>query len=460
MCEAQPDKFICVDCKTMVQCVKGQAFTRHCIENHYCSKKPEFGGGVCYPDEPQACKCEKANSFRVDLYDPQEPCNPPENYKCPDGMVFDEATAQCQTGNGLPQCTRAGTFANPANCSVYYSCIGLQNGWLQKSFQCNSGLMYNKEKGACEDPCLYQFVCKQEGRYPDLLNQQNYFECYMLVASYGSSVTAALKATDLCGVGWRKCWKKLCHCNGRQGEGSTRSCHRRKEVPEAVPPKKESTRSCAPKKEVPEAVPPRRKYQKLCHGEGSTRSCATKKEVPEAVLPKKEVPEAVPPEKEVPEAVPPEKKYQKQCHRRRKYQKLCHRRRKYQKLCHRRRKYQKLCHRRRKYQKLCHRRRKYQKLCHRRRKYQKLATEEGSTRSCATEKEVPKLCHRKEVPEAVPPEKEVPEAVPPKKEVPEAVPPEKEVPEAVPPEKEVPEAVPPEKEVPEARAVRKWKGTR
>nr|APQ31263.1 peritrophin-like protein 1 [Penaeus vannamei] len=186
LCESQPNKFICVNCKTMVQCVKGQAFTRHCIENHYCSMKPEFGGGVCYPDEPKACKCEKANSFRVDPYDPQRffSCKnlvtPPVNYKCPDGMVFDEASAQCQTGNGLPQCTEAGTFANPANCSVYYSCIGLRHGWLQKSFQCNSGLMYNKEKGVCEDPCLYQFVCKQEGRYPDLLNQQNYFECYML----------------------------------------------------------------------------------------------------------------------------------------------------------------------------------------------------------------------------------------------------------------------------------------
>nr|AEI26265.1 peritrophin [Penaeus vannamei] len=186
LCENQPDAYMCADCKTMILCVKGQAFTRHCIEDHYCSVRPEFGGGVCYPDEPKACKCEKANSFRVDHYDPQKffVCkavgSAPLTYTCPDGMVFDVASAQCHTSGGMPPCVEPGTFANPANCSEYYSCIGLRHGWLQSSFQCNSGLMYNQDKKACENPCLYQFVCQQEGRYPDLLNQQNYFQCYML----------------------------------------------------------------------------------------------------------------------------------------------------------------------------------------------------------------------------------------------------------------------------------------
>lgn len=169
----------------MVQCVKGQAFIRHCIEDHYCSERPQFGGAVCYPDEPAACTCEKANSFRVDPYDPQRffSCqnvgSQPVVYKCPDGMEFDVATAQCKAAGTLPPCTQSGVFANPKNCSEYYSCISLRSGWLQKSFLCSNNLMYNDKTQKCEDPCNYQFVCKQEGRYPDLLNKRNYFECYM-----------------------------------------------------------------------------------------------------------------------------------------------------------------------------------------------------------------------------------------------------------------------------------------
>ncbi|XP_047501433.1 peritrophin-44-like [Penaeus chinensis] len=186
LCEKQPDKFICANCKTLVQCVKGQAFTRHCIEDHFCSERAQFGGAVCYPNEPVNCTCVTANTFRVDPYDPQRffSCKDvgsvPESYKCPDGMVFDEASAQCQTASGLPPCVVAGTFANPSDCTEYYSCISLRSGWLQKSFMCTSDMMYNEQKAACEDPCVYQFVCQQEGRYPDLLNKQNYFECYTL----------------------------------------------------------------------------------------------------------------------------------------------------------------------------------------------------------------------------------------------------------------------------------------
>ncbi|XP_047501472.1 peritrophin-44-like isoform X2 [Penaeus chinensis] len=189
LCEAQPDKFLCANCKTMVQCVKGQAFTRHCIESHYCSVKAEFGGAVCYPDEPVGCTCTKANDFSVDPYDPQRffSCKDigsmPESYKCPDGMEFDEASAQCQNVGDLPPCTVSGVFANPKNCNEYYSCISLRHGWLQKTFLCSSNLMYNQMSGTCEDPCIYQFVCQQEGRYPDLLDKRNYFECYIHAGS-------------------------------------------------------------------------------------------------------------------------------------------------------------------------------------------------------------------------------------------------------------------------------------
>ncbi|XP_047500978.1 uncharacterized protein LOC125047005 isoform X1 [Penaeus chinensis] len=186
LCEKKPDEFICANCKTLVQCVKGQAFTRHCIEDHFCSERAQFGGAVCYPNEPVNCTCVNANTFRVDPYDSQKffSCKDvgsvPVSYMCPDGCYFDEASAQCLTANGLPPCVVAGTFANPLNCSEYYSCISLRSGWLQKSFMCTNDLMYNEQKAACEDPCVYQFVCQQEGRYPDLLNKQNYFECYTL----------------------------------------------------------------------------------------------------------------------------------------------------------------------------------------------------------------------------------------------------------------------------------------
>nr|XP_027222433.1 peritrophin-44-like isoform X1 [Penaeus vannamei] len=186
LCEGQPDKFICGSCRTLVMCVKGQAFIRHCIPNNFCSTRKKFGGGVCYPEEPVECTCTKANDFMVDHYDPQRffSCEDigsiPESYKCPDGMEFDESTAQCRNIGGLPPCSVSGQFANPSNCSEYYSCIALKYGWLQKAFQCSKGLMYNKKTQKCEDPCKYQFVCTQEGRYPDYLNKCNYYECIML----------------------------------------------------------------------------------------------------------------------------------------------------------------------------------------------------------------------------------------------------------------------------------------
>ncbi|XP_037794820.1 uncharacterized protein LOC119590120 isoform X2 [Penaeus monodon] len=185
LCEAQPDRFLCINCKTLVVCVKGQAFVRHCIEDHYCTDKSEFGGGVCYPNEPTECTCERPYIFRVDHYDPQRffSCSDvgskPESYKCPDGMVFDENLTQCRNEAGLPPCTKPGTFVNPGNCSEYYSCIALRHGWLQKSFLCNGNAFFNERKQICEDPCKYKFKCDSEGRFPDPVNKHRYFECFL-----------------------------------------------------------------------------------------------------------------------------------------------------------------------------------------------------------------------------------------------------------------------------------------
>ncbi|ROT79306.1 thrombospondin [Penaeus vannamei] len=163
VCESQPDRFLCANCKTLVHCVMGQAFVRQCIKDFYCTEKPGFGGAVCYPDEPAACLCLNPNEFRVDPYDPQRffsctnPGSQPQSYKCPDGMQFDENSAQCLSKSGYPQCVKSGTFANTQNCGEYYSCTSLMQGWhyfecfmesgkmVKQRYQCPSGYMWSEE---------------------------------------------------------------------------------------------------------------------------------------------------------------------------------------------------------------------------------------------------------------------------------------------------------------------------
>ncbi|XP_037794812.1 cartilage oligomeric matrix protein-like isoform X2 [Penaeus monodon] len=185
ICESQPDRFMCANCKTLVHCVKGQAFVRQCTEDFYCTEKLGFGGAVCYPNEPAECMCLRPNEFRVDPYDPQRffSCenagSQPETYKCPDGKKFDENSAQCVNQIGFPECVKSGTFANTQNCGEYYSCIPLRHGWLQKFFMCSGNHLFNERTKTCEDPCTLKFVCQQEGRFPDPLNMQHYFECFV-----------------------------------------------------------------------------------------------------------------------------------------------------------------------------------------------------------------------------------------------------------------------------------------
>lgn len=140
---------------------------------------------MCYPNEPVECTCAKPNEVRVDLYDPQIffSCNgvgsKPQIYSCPDGMVFDEVLGQCRNEAGLPPCTKTGVFTNPNNCSEYYSCIALVHGWVQKLRVCDGNKFFNDRKQICEDPCLYNFVCKEEGRFPDPRSKRSFFECYL-----------------------------------------------------------------------------------------------------------------------------------------------------------------------------------------------------------------------------------------------------------------------------------------
>lgn len=184
LCEAQPDGFLCANCKTQVMCVQGQAFVRHCTEGDFCLGKTEFGGGVCYPGAPLQCTCEKPHEFRVDYYDPQrffackDAYSEPVAYKCLDGMVFDESSSQCLNNAGFPPCTVSGTFANPNNCGEYYTCIALRHGYLQRFSMCSNNTLFNEKTQTCEDPCIYQFECQVDGRFSDPFNVRYYFECF------------------------------------------------------------------------------------------------------------------------------------------------------------------------------------------------------------------------------------------------------------------------------------------
>ncbi|ROT78853.1 thrombospondin [Penaeus vannamei] len=183
LCEAKPDGFLCANCKTQVMCVQGQAFVRHCIEGDFCLNKLQFAGGVCYPGAPVQCTCERPHEFRVDYYDPQrffacaESYSEPVAYKCLDGMAFHESSSQCLNNAGFPPCTVSGVFANPNNCGEYYTCIALRHGFLQRFSMCSNNTLFNEKTQTCEDPCIYQFECQEDGRFGDPLNVRYYFEC-------------------------------------------------------------------------------------------------------------------------------------------------------------------------------------------------------------------------------------------------------------------------------------------
>ncbi|XP_042221598.1 uncharacterized protein LOC121866066 [Homarus americanus] len=191
VCEGASSEFVCADCKTLVNCVNGTAYPEPCGSGDLCAfKEPEFGGGVCYPGQPLECTCDQPNQFKVDNYDDarfffcSNEGSDPQIYQCPDDQVFDTTMSQCTNYAGLPECTNVGVFANVNNCTQYYTCIFTINGWVQKPFSCDNatqeGFMYNEASGKCEDPCSWEtgrFTCSKEGRFPDPLNCNRYYEC-------------------------------------------------------------------------------------------------------------------------------------------------------------------------------------------------------------------------------------------------------------------------------------------
>ncbi|XP_047495469.1 uncharacterized protein LOC125043406 [Penaeus chinensis] len=193
MC-SEGNGFFCADCTTMVSCVDGEAYPHPCSDGSTCAMLENFGGGVCYPGQPEGCSCTQANSFRIDFYDSKKffYCNDsgsaPEMYQCQEEMTFDEMTTQCVNEENLPECERSGMFAIASNCSQYYTCIASKDGWIQKALSCETpNFMYNEASGNCEDPCGWndgEFSCEAEGRFPDPRDCQRFFECIAIGDGY------------------------------------------------------------------------------------------------------------------------------------------------------------------------------------------------------------------------------------------------------------------------------------
>ncbi|XP_063614447.1 uncharacterized protein LOC134787596 [Penaeus indicus] len=178
----------------MVSCVDGVAYPHPCSDDSTCAMLDIFGGGVCYPGQPEGCSCSQANSFRIDNYDSKKffYCNDsgaaPQMYQCPEEMIFDETTILCVNEEKLPECERSGMFAIASNCSQYYTCIASKDGWIQKALSCETpDFMYNEASGKCEDPCSWndgEFSCEAEGRFPDPRDCQRFFECIAVGEGY------------------------------------------------------------------------------------------------------------------------------------------------------------------------------------------------------------------------------------------------------------------------------------
>ncbi|XP_063600597.1 uncharacterized protein LOC134776774 [Penaeus indicus] len=192
VCPENRNGFFCATCKTLVQCIDGKAYPEHCRSGDFCDLRLDFGGAVCYPNHPVNCTCQEANAFSSDLYSQEDyffcrkANEDPEMRQCPRGEVFDEGISSCRNRYYLPACTSIGVFANPANCSQFYTCIYNINGWIQSPHSCNnsthSGLMYNEQTAQCEDPCKWRnlgFTCQKEGRFPDPFDCRRYFECVL-----------------------------------------------------------------------------------------------------------------------------------------------------------------------------------------------------------------------------------------------------------------------------------------
>ncbi|KAF2359348.1 Chitin binding domain [Trinorchestia longiramus] len=189
LCEM--DNFVCSDCKTVINCVDGKGFVDSSCPNDFTCQSPDAfnGTSTCYPTAAAEteCKCTEAGTFKVDpwnenafVFCPMVDSDPMVHH-CPGEMTFDSDLLECVNSDGIPACTESGVFANPMNCTQYYTCIPTSSGMVQKTLTCeDSSLMYNEVTKECSDPCSWPkstFECSAEGRFPDPANCENFFLC-------------------------------------------------------------------------------------------------------------------------------------------------------------------------------------------------------------------------------------------------------------------------------------------
>ncbi|XP_018025914.1 uncharacterized protein LOC108681404 [Hyalella azteca] len=202
--QCNEDSFICVDCKTVINCVGGKAFVDStCTSGFTCQTPAPFAGqATCYntKTEGNGCQCLEADRFKRDPYNPNGfyfcPLvdSDPMVHHCPGEMTFDETMSDCANADGIPACSKSGVFSNPSNCTQYYTCIQTSAGWVQKTFSCEVDLMYNDNTKECSDPCDWPkltFDCTEEGRFADPANCGNFYLCIADPANEGEFIKSS-----------------------------------------------------------------------------------------------------------------------------------------------------------------------------------------------------------------------------------------------------------------------------
>ncbi|XP_050697639.1 C-type mannose receptor 2-like [Eriocheir sinensis] len=185
-CNQIQNGFSCLSCNTLVICVDGKAHTEECRTDFACDVREPYKGAVCYPKSPAQCTCGNTKQLLPDPYNPQaylecmSGAKEPTVRFCRKGMFFSRENLMCQYPGNNVQCSNQGTFPNPNDCTEYYKCIQTTGGFIQYTFQCTCGFLFNEITGSCEDPCSYQpeeFKCKTEGRFPNQYDCSSYYVC-------------------------------------------------------------------------------------------------------------------------------------------------------------------------------------------------------------------------------------------------------------------------------------------